>query len=76
VDGLDGIRPGDAAVVLTWLHRAQRDVLRVHPRGDERDRNRACSAPAHLTAPIPLGCTPWRSCRWAAAGSECATLRR
>jgi tRNA-Thr(GGU) m(6)t(6)A37 methyltransferase TsaA len=20
--------------VLTWLHRAQRDVLRVHPRGD------------------------------------------
>ena len=33
-EGLDGIRPGDAIVVLTWLDRARRDVLRVHPRGD------------------------------------------
>jgi len=33
-EGLDGIRPGDAVIVLTWLDRAQRDVLRVHPRGD------------------------------------------
>ena len=32
--GLDGIRPGDEMVVLTWLDRARRDVLRVHPRGD------------------------------------------
>ncbi|MFN8193796.1 MAG: tRNA (N6-threonylcarbamoyladenosine(37)-N6)-methyltransferase TrmO [Nocardioidaceae bacterium] len=28
------IAPGDALVVLTWLHLAERDVLRVHPRGD------------------------------------------
>jgi tRNA-Thr(GGU) m(6)t(6)A37 methyltransferase TsaA len=34
VAGLDGIRPGDEVVVLTWLDRARRDVLRVHPRGD------------------------------------------
>src|SRR5215471_3747867 len=33
-DGLADIRPGDALVVLTWLDRARRDVLRVHPRGD------------------------------------------
>ena len=33
-EGLDGIGPGDAMVVLTWLDRARRDVLRVHPRGD------------------------------------------
>jgi tRNA-Thr(GGU) m(6)t(6)A37 methyltransferase TsaA len=32
--GLDGIRPGDELIVLTWLDRARRDVLRVHPRGD------------------------------------------
>jgi tRNA-Thr(GGU) m(6)t(6)A37 methyltransferase TsaA len=32
--GLDGIAPGDALILLTWLHRAQRDVLSVHPRGD------------------------------------------
>jgi len=31
---LEGIRAGDELVVLTWLDRARRDVLRVHPRGD------------------------------------------
>jgi tRNA-Thr(GGU) m(6)t(6)A37 methyltransferase TsaA len=31
---LDGLRPGDEVIVLTWLDRADRDVLRVHPRGD------------------------------------------
>ena len=33
-EGLRNIRPGDKLIVLTWLHRAQRNVLRVHPRGD------------------------------------------
>jgi tRNA-Thr(GGU) m(6)t(6)A37 methyltransferase TsaA len=33
-EGLDGIRPGEEMIVLTWLDRARRDVLRVHPRGD------------------------------------------
>jgi len=30
---LVGIQVGDALIVLTWLHQAQRDVLQVHPRG-------------------------------------------
>jgi tRNA-Thr(GGU) m(6)t(6)A37 methyltransferase TsaA len=33
-DALDGIAAGDELLVLTWLDRADRDVLRVHPRGD------------------------------------------
>jgi tRNA-Thr(GGU) m(6)t(6)A37 methyltransferase TsaA len=33
-DALAGLRVGDRVLVLTWLHRARRDVLRVHPRGD------------------------------------------
>jgi tRNA-Thr(GGU) m(6)t(6)A37 methyltransferase TsaA len=33
-DGLAGIAAGDEMLVLTWLDRARRDVLRVHPRGD------------------------------------------
>ena len=33
-DGLDGIAAGDVLLVLTWLDRAERDVLRVIPRGD------------------------------------------
>jgi tRNA-Thr(GGU) m(6)t(6)A37 methyltransferase TsaA len=32
--GLSGIAPGDELIVVTWLHRADRDVLEVHPRGD------------------------------------------
>jgi tRNA-Thr(GGU) m(6)t(6)A37 methyltransferase TsaA len=33
-DALDGLRVGDDVFVLTWLDRADREVLRVHPRGD------------------------------------------
>jgi tRNA-Thr(GGU) m(6)t(6)A37 methyltransferase TsaA len=33
-DALDGISAGDDLLILTWLDRAERDVLRVHPRGD------------------------------------------
>ena len=32
--GLFGIATGDEVIVVTWLHRADRDVLEVHPRGD------------------------------------------
>ena len=34
LEGLEGIRAGDEVIILTWLDRARRDVLRVHPRGD------------------------------------------
>jgi tRNA-Thr(GGU) m(6)t(6)A37 methyltransferase TsaA len=34
VDGLEGIAAGDVLLVLTWLDRAARDVLRVYPRGE------------------------------------------
>ena len=34
IEGLRDIRPGDALLVLTWLDRARRDVLTIHPRGD------------------------------------------
>lgn len=33
-EALDGLRTGDRVLVLTWLHRADRGVLRVHPRDD------------------------------------------
>lgn len=33
-EGLRDLRPGDDVIVLTWLDRARRDVLAVHPRGD------------------------------------------
>jgi tRNA-Thr(GGU) m(6)t(6)A37 methyltransferase TsaA len=33
-DALQGIGVGDELILVTWLHEAQRDVLRVHPRDD------------------------------------------
>jgi tRNA-Thr(GGU) m(6)t(6)A37 methyltransferase TsaA len=34
LDALRDVAPGDRLVILTWLDRADRDVLVVHPRGD------------------------------------------
>ena len=34
LDALEGVRAGDELLVLTWLDRADRAVLRVHPRSD------------------------------------------
>lgn len=34
LDGLDGIAAGDELLLLTWLDKAERDVLKVIPRGD------------------------------------------
>lgn len=33
-EGLDGIAPGQTIVVLFWLHKSSRDILKVYPRGD------------------------------------------
>jgi tRNA-Thr(GGU) m(6)t(6)A37 methyltransferase TsaA len=33
-EGLRDVRPGDEVILITWLDRARRDVLTVHPRGD------------------------------------------
>ncbi len=32
--GLEGIAPGQTIVVLFWLHKSARDILKVYPRGD------------------------------------------
>jgi len=34
-EGLEGITVGDELIVITWLHKAQRDILKTHPRNDE-----------------------------------------
>jgi len=33
-EALRGLRVGQAVIVITWLDRARRDILSVHPRGD------------------------------------------
>ena len=53
--GLDGIAAGDELLVLTWLDRADRDVLRVHPRGDASRPPRGVFATRSPGRPNPIG---------------------
>ena len=55
VAGLDGMRPGDEIIVLTWLHRARRDVLRVHPRDDRSNPERGVFTTRSADRPNPIG---------------------
>lgn len=52
---LDGLRPGDEILVLTWLHRARRDVLRVHPRGDTSRPQQGVFSTRSPHRPNPIG---------------------
>ena len=55
VEGLEGIRVGDDVIVLTWLDRAHRDVLRVHPRGDESRAQQGVFSTRSQHRPNPIG---------------------
>ena len=54
-EALDGLHPGDGIVVITWLHLADRSVLRVHPRGDTSRPMRGVFATRSQHRPNPLG---------------------
>ena len=55
---LDSVAAGDALLVLTWLHRGRRDVLRVHPRGDPRNPLSGVFATRSPDRPNPIGLHP------------------
>jgi tRNA-Thr(GGU) m(6)t(6)A37 methyltransferase TsaA len=54
-EGLDGIAPGDEVIVLTWLDRADRAVLRVHPRDDPANPERGVFSTRSADRPNPIG---------------------
>ncbi len=54
-DGLDGIGAGDELVVLTWLHRARRDVLSVRPRDNPANPVCGVFATRSPDRPNPIG---------------------
>jgi tRNA-Thr(GGU) m(6)t(6)A37 methyltransferase TsaA len=54
-DGLVGIRVGDELIVLTWLHRAGRDVLQVHPRNNLQAPLTGVFATRSPDRPNPIG---------------------
>jgi tRNA-Thr(GGU) m(6)t(6)A37 methyltransferase TsaA len=53
--GLDGIAAGDEIMVLTWLDRASRDVLRTHPRDDRSNPERGVFSTRSPARPNPIG---------------------
>jgi tRNA-Thr(GGU) m(6)t(6)A37 methyltransferase TsaA len=55
LDGLDGLAAGDEVIVLTWLHLAPRDVLRVHPRDDPANPERGVFSTRSQSRPNPIG---------------------
>jgi tRNA-Thr(GGU) m(6)t(6)A37 methyltransferase TsaA len=54
-DGLGSIRVGDRLLLLTWLDRADRHVLRVHPRDDDSAALRGVFSTRSQDRPNPIG---------------------
>lgn len=52
---LDGLEVGDEIIILTWFHRAHRDVLKVHPRSDPKRRLTGVFATRSPDRPNPIG---------------------
>jgi tRNA-Thr(GGU) m(6)t(6)A37 methyltransferase TsaA len=52
---LIGIERDDEIIVVTWLHRADRDVLQVHPRDDPKNPLTGVFATRSQDRPNPLG---------------------
>jgi tRNA-Thr(GGU) m(6)t(6)A37 methyltransferase TsaA len=55
LDALDGIRVGARVIVLTWFHRARRDLLRVHPRDDPANPLQGVFNTRSADRPNPIG---------------------
>ena len=55
LDAMDGIKVGDDIVIITWLHLANRETLKVHPRGDLNRPKRGVFSTRSPHRPNPIG---------------------
>ncbi|MBA3338770.1 MAG: tRNA (N6-threonylcarbamoyladenosine(37)-N6)-methyltransferase TrmO [Geodermatophilaceae bacterium] len=55
VDGIGDLEVGTDIILLTWLDRASRDVLVVHPRGDPENPVRGVFSTRSPHRPNPIG---------------------
>jgi tRNA-Thr(GGU) m(6)t(6)A37 methyltransferase TsaA len=53
--GLRSLQPGDSIIVITWLDRANREVLTVHPRGDLSRPPQGVFSTRSADRPNPIG---------------------
>jgi tRNA-Thr(GGU) m(6)t(6)A37 methyltransferase TsaA len=58
LEALQDLRRGDRVIVLTWLDRARREVLRVHPRDDASNPLRGVFSTRSQDRPNPIGLHP------------------
>lgn len=54
-EAVEGIAVGSEVILLTWLHRSRRDVLRVHPRYDPQNPLTGVFATRAPDRPNPIG---------------------
>jgi tRNA-Thr(GGU) m(6)t(6)A37 methyltransferase TsaA len=54
-DAMADLEPGSDVILLTWLDRASRDVMRVHPRGDESRPLEGVFSTRSPDRPNPIG---------------------
>ena len=55
LDALSNLHVGDEIILLTWLDRADRTVLRVHPRGDRSRPQEGVFSTRSPHRPNPIG---------------------
>ncbi len=55
LEALRSLQTGDEVLVLTWLDRARRDVLSVHPRGDASKPQEGVFSTRSPHRPNPIG---------------------
>ena len=54
-EGLEGIAEGNEIVLITWFHKAHRDILKLHPRRDKNIPLTGVFATRSPDRPNPLG---------------------
>ncbi len=52
--GLDGIEQGQSITVLFWFNQANRDLLKIHPRGDKSKAKRGVFSTRSPARPNPI----------------------
>jgi tRNA-Thr(GGU) m(6)t(6)A37 methyltransferase TsaA len=58
LDAVDGMKPGDRLLILTWLDRADRDTLKVHPRSNPATKLQGVFITRSPDRPNPIGLHP------------------
>ena len=54
-EGLEGMAVGSEIILMTWFHKAHRDRLKVHPRGDKRNPITGVFSTRSPHRPNPIG---------------------